>query len=95
MARRVGRSAAGSALSRRRFLASAAAVGAVVSPGAQQVASGPRPAFAVDALGLAPAARADLEAFAEPVLREAAWLDDLPLDHVSPAFRFSPEGEDA
>ncbi len=83
------------ALSRRGFLSSAMAVGAVVTTGGQEVETRRRPTFAVDGLGLDPAARADLEAFAEPILREAAWLDDLPLDHVSPAFRFSPEGEDA
>ncbi len=88
-------------LSRRRFLASTLTAGALSSPSAvvraQETVSAARDQraqLAIDALGLDPATRADLEAFAQPVLREAAWLAELPLDTVNPAFRFAPgEGE--
>lgn len=86
------------ALSRRGFLASTVAAGALAArdPGVEThetgvAASGQQSALAIDALGLDPATRADLEAFAQPVLREAAWLAELPLDNVAPAFRFAPE----
>lgn len=85
-------------LSRRGFLASAVAVGAVAAGPTSAVAdqaavasSAPQPTLAIDALGLDAATRADLEAFAHPVLREAAWLAELPLGDIAPAFRFAPE----
>ena len=77
---------------RRQFL-TAAALGGLL-PFAEP-AEGPRgrPTFAaVDDLGLEPAQRADLESFAQPVLQEAAWLEELPLDDVDPAFVFVPRG---
>ncbi len=51
------------------------------------------PGFAgVHDLGLSPEARADLEAFAEPVLRDVAYLAELPLDGLEPAFVYVPRG---
>jgi hypothetical protein len=83
-----------SGLTRRAFLASAAVAGAV-APGAASAQGRPQPSpLAIDALRLEPAVRADLEAFAEPVLRDTAYLAELPLENVSPAFRFVPPGGD-
>lgn len=85
-------------LTRRHFLATAS-----IAPGAALVVNAPRdqpsppaveglrPGLPIDALGLDPATRADLEAFAQPVLREVRWLDELPLDGIRPAFRFTPD----
>lgn len=88
-------------LTRRRFLAAApsAALAADVFAGpgesprqAPPAAIDPaRPGLAIDRLGLDAATRADLEAFAQPVLRETRWLDDLPIDEVTPAFFFHPD----
>lgn len=61
-------------LTRRGFLTATAA--AVALPNG----------LAIDALDLDAATRADLEAFAQPVLRETRWIDELPLDGVQPAF---------
>lgn len=83
-----------SAFTRRGFLASTVTFGAVVSQASVLEGRQPRSAFGIDALGLDPATRADLESFAQAVLRETAWLDELPLDNVSPAFRFVPPGGD-
>ncbi len=77
---------------RRDFLIAALAGGAgASSAGAQDTPRTKSPAFAsVDDLGLTPETRADLETFAEPVLREVAYLAELPLDGVDPAFVFVP-----
>ncbi|HUG54804.1 MAG TPA: hypothetical protein VMR21_14440 [Vicinamibacteria bacterium] len=78
---------------RRRFLKSVTALGGVVSLPTLAEAARPHLCFAgVDDLGLEAAQRADLEAFARPVLEEAAWLEELPLDDVDPAFVFVPRG---
>ncbi len=60
---------------------------------ARRPANPPRAGLAIDVLGLDAATRADLEAFAQPVLREARWLDELPLDGIRPAFAFTPGEE--
>ena len=81
--------------SRRGFLASALAVGALPSAAASAAPTtwGLQTAGrAIDALGLDAATRAELEVFAQPVLRETAWLAELPLDEFAPAFVF---GRDA
>jgi hypothetical protein len=79
--------------SRRHFLTSVAALGGIAPFAAPAEGIRERPTFvAVDDLGLEPAQRADLEAFAQPVLQEAAWLEELPLDDVDPAFVFVPRG---
>ncbi|MBI2219750.1 MAG: hypothetical protein HYU53_00925 [Acidobacteria bacterium] len=81
----------GSDQTRRRFLTALTAVGTlapfceVLAGGERQVASRP-----VDALGLDSAQRADLEGFAQPVLEEAALLEELALDDCDPAFVFVP-----
>lgn len=80
--------------SRRGFLASAMAAGALVPGLAAGQPRGPRPALAIDALGLDAETRADLETFARPVLREAAWLDELSLDGIGPAFVFLPDADE-
>lgn len=79
---------------RRTFLGLAVAAGAGASVALAAGEAAPRPAgFAgVDDLGLPAEARADLEAFAQPVLREVAWLAELALDGVDPAFVFVPRG---
>ncbi len=78
---------------RRRFLTSVTALGGLAAFTASAQEAGRCVSFAaVDDLGLDPAQRADLERFAEPVLREVAWLDELPLDDVNPAFVFVPRG---
>jgi len=77
---------------RRRFLAAAALGGVAPFVGAAE-GTRPRATFAaVDDLALDAETRADLEAFAQPVLQEAAWLEELPLDDVDPAFVFVPRG---
>jgi hypothetical protein len=77
---------------RRDFLASLALGGgapfATPSAGAERRAT----FAAVDDLGLDAGLRADLETFAQPVLQEAAWLEELPLDEIDPAFVFIPRG---
>jgi hypothetical protein len=77
---------------RRSFLTSLALGG--VAPFATPSAGAEPPSTfaAVDDLGLDAARRADLEAFAQPVLQEAAWLAELPLEDVDPAFVFIPRG---
>jgi hypothetical protein len=81
----------GSGSGRRQFLASVA-LGAA-APLAVPEGDRGRPTFAaVDDLGLEPALRVDLESFAQPVLQEAAWLEELPLDDIDPAFVFVPRG---
>lgn len=76
---------------RRDFL-SAVVLGGL-TPFAGPVEGKGRSTFAdVDDLDLEPAERADLERFAQPVLQEAAWLEELPLDDVDPAFVFVPRG---
>lgn len=81
-------------VSRRGFLGATLGGSALISPAFATDPGQPRPASSVDALGLDPASLADLEAFAAPVLREAARLHELPLDGVMPAFRFLPDGRD-
>lgn len=77
---------------RREFLTSLA-LGSLAPWAASAEEARARPSFAaVDDLGLDPAQRADLERFAQPVLQEAAWLEELPLDDVDPAFVFVPRG---
>lgn len=77
---------------RRQFLTSVALGGLVPFAGPAEGTRG-RPTFAaVDDLGLEPTQRADLETFAQPVLQEAAWLEELPLDDIDPAFVFVPRG---
>ena len=90
----------GSGLTRRHFIAAASVVPATTlaidAPGTQaRPAAGepPRAGLAIDVLGLDAATRADLEAFAQPVLREARWLAELPLDGIRPAFAFTPGEE--
>jgi hypothetical protein len=79
--------------SRRRFLTSVTALGGVVPLGTPAEEARRAVSFAaVDDLGLDAAQRADLEAFAQPVLKEAAYLEELPLDDVDPAFVFVPRG---
>jgi hypothetical protein len=79
--------------SRRRFLTSVTALGSVAPFATPSDGAERRATFAaVDDLGLDPAQRADLESFAQPVLQEAAWLEELPLDDVDPAFVFVPRG---
>jgi hypothetical protein len=89
-------------MNRRTFLAAAptaavaadAFAGGLATPPPQTAPSETataRPGLAIDALELDAATRADLEAFAEPVLRETRWLDDLPLENVAPAFAFRPD----
>lgn len=79
---------------RRTFLSSTALVGAVL-PQVPAGQSGPQvSALGIDALGLDPATRSDIEQFAQPVLRETAYLAELPLDGISPAFTFVPPGDD-
>lgn len=79
--------------SRRSFVGAVAVLGwspLLASPGPPQAKqAGP---LAVHDLGLPPDVFADLESFAEPLLREARWLDELPLDDVEPAFAFVPHG---
>ncbi len=83
----------GSGHGRRRFLTSVTALGGLAPFAAPAQEADRRVTFAaVDDLGLDPAQRADIERFAEPVLKEAAWLDELPLDDVNPAFVFVPRG---
>ena len=88
-----------SRLTRRRFITTAAVVPAtalaVDAPDTRAfpAADPPRAGLAIDVLGLDAATRADLEAFAQPVLRETRWLDELPLDGVRPAFAFAPGEE--
>jgi hypothetical protein len=82
---------------RRRFLTSLtlgglAPLAAPLATDATAEAAARATFAAVDDLGLEPAVRADLEAFAQPVLQEAAWLEELPLDDVDPAFVFVPRG---
>jgi hypothetical protein len=80
---------------RRAFLGKVAALGAVPLAGpvaGDQTGASAAPRLAVDDLGLPPEVRADLASFAEPVLREAAWLEELPLDGALPAFVFVPRG---
>jgi hypothetical protein len=79
--------------SRRRFLTSATALGALAPLTTPGLGADRRTTFAaVDDLGLEPAQRADLESFAQPVLQEAAWLEELALDDFDPAFVFVPRG---
>jgi hypothetical protein len=78
--------------SRRHFLTSVAALGSVAPLAAAEGAEPGITFAAVDDLGLDPALRADLEAFARPVLQEAGWLEELSLDEVDPAFVFVPRG---
>lgn len=80
-------------LTRRGFLASAMAAGAMVPASATAAPQSPRATLPIDVLGLDAATRADVEAFAEPVLRETRWLDELPLDTVPFAFRFEPDSD--
>jgi hypothetical protein len=90
-------------VTRRGFLSAASAVvltsgtlgadqtvSTPAAPGPAASSASARPVFAVDLLGLDPATRTDLETLAQPVLREARWLDELPLDDVRPAFTFDP-----
>lgn len=79
---------------RREFLVAAVVAGAGLPAALAAGETAPRrPAFAgVDDLGLPAEARADLEAFAEPVLRDVSWLSELPLDTIDPAFVFVPRG---
>jgi hypothetical protein len=81
---------------RREFLATAAVAAGGCAPVALAMggeSTPPRLVFAgVDDLGLPAEARADLESFAEPVLRDVAWLAELPLEGVDPAFVFVPRG---
>lgn len=82
---------------RRRFLTQVTVLGGLAPLAAQAETQAPaadrRVTFAaVDDLGLDLAQRADLEQFAEPVLRDAAFLEELPLDDVNPAFVFVPRG---
>ena len=83
-----------SGFTRRTFLSSAAVAGAVLPHTIAGQSQPRRSALGIDALGLDPAIRADLEEFAVPVLRETAYLAELPLDGISPAFTFVPPGED-
>ncbi len=83
-----------SGFTRRTFLSSTALVGAVLPQAVAGQSGTQRSALGIDALGLDPAIRADIEQFAEPVLRETAYLAELPLDDISPAFVFVPPGED-
>jgi hypothetical protein len=77
---------------RRDFLTSLA-LGGAAPFATPSVGAAERVTFAaVDDLGLDAARRADLEAFAQPVLQEAAWLEELPLEDVDPAFVFVPRG---
>ena len=48
------------------------------------------PSRPIDELQLPPELLAELERQAEPVLKQAALLAELPLDDVPPAFRFHP-----
>lgn len=77
-------------LTRRGFLMVTAAVAAVPNGATAQTPPAPpdppRAGLAIDALDLDAPTRADLENFAQPVLRETRWIDELPLDGVQPAF---------
>jgi hypothetical protein len=80
--------------SRRDFVAALAALGCA-SPSAAGVAppSSNRPGghgLPIYDLNLPPEVLADLEAFAQEVIRDVRYLDELPLEDVPPAFVFVP-----
>jgi len=78
-------------MTRRTFGTAIAAAGmspaAAVSSPAGELSGGGLP---VDQLHLPAEVYADLKAFAEPVLEQARWLEELPLEGVDPGFAFTP-----
>ena len=60
--------------------------------GSGKVLSGMAKRIAPDAEATPLNTPADLEAFAEPVLRDVAYLAELPLDGLEPAFVYVPRG---
>ena len=64
-------------------------VGMLAALGAPQTSTSPKRLPIYD-LDLPPEVLTDLEAFAQDVIREARWLDELPLENVDPDFTFVP-----
>ena len=69
-------------VTRRSLFAAAALAPAPLLPAADS--------SALQALNLPAELQADLDQRVEAVLRESRWLEELPLDEVSPGFVFVP-----
>lgn len=78
--------------SRRDFVAALATLGSVPSPASEALAAerGTGHDLPIYDLNLSPAVLADLEAFAQDVIRDVRYLDELQLEGTGYAFVFAP-----
>ena len=76
---------------RRNFAKGLAALGGAPLQPARPASAPEKDCLPIHELNLPPEVLADLESFAQPVLAQARYLEELPLEGVDPGFVFIPK----